>query len=67
MDLSGLADFSLYAIQCGDATDPGDTTFRDVFDDLIDVTREVSGFCKTLLSFVVQVKLMTMPSSRAEI
>ncbi|KAF8910866.1 TAP-like protein-domain-containing protein [Mucidula mucida] len=44
MDLSGLADFSLYAIQCGDATDPGDTTFRDVFDDLIDVTREVSGF-----------------------
>ncbi|KAF9029310.1 hypothetical protein BDZ89DRAFT_1159852 [Hymenopellis radicata] len=43
-DPSGAADFSLSAIQCGDATDPGNTTYKDAFDELIDVTREVSGF-----------------------
>ncbi|KAF9009838.1 alpha/beta-hydrolase [Hymenopellis radicata] len=43
-DPLGALDYSVNAIQCGDATDPGNTTFKDVFDELIDVTREVSGF-----------------------
>lgn len=39
-------DYSLQAITCADAMDAGNTATKDVFDEMVRVTRDVSQMCK---------------------
>ena len=44
-----LNDFALQAITCADAIDSGDTTTKDVFDEIIHASQAVSEMCTFLL------------------
>jgi hypothetical protein len=48
---SPAPDYTFQAISCGDSVDPGSTTTQMVFDELVRVAKDVSGFCMPYLSF----------------